>query len=123
MDLENMVLSEVSQTERKVLECIAYMWNLKQVQSVQTETNGGYQGNPEGPPEAPLQSCSLVQSGLSWPILCLLSTNLIHIRPGGIFAGWRTSFPPVIADGLWNVLMYMQTKHNKKLQKGVFVSH
>lgn len=94
MDLENTVLSEVSQTERKVLDCIAYMWNLKQAQSVQTETNGGYQGNPEGPPEAPLQSCSLVQSAGS------VFTNLIHIRPGGIFTGRRTSFPPVTADGL-----------------------
>lgn len=71
MDLENIALSELSQTERKVLDCIAYMWNLKKVQSVQTETNGGYQGNPEGPLEAPLQSCSLVQSAGSPDPFCV----------------------------------------------------
>ena len=29
MDLENVILSEVSQTEREILYDIPYMWNLK----------------------------------------------------------------------------------------------
>lgn len=45
------------------------------------------------------------------------------IRPEWKLAGWRTSFPPTTTDGPWNILMYMQIKDNKNVQKGVFISN
>ena len=48
MDLENIMLSEISQTERQILDDLIYTWNLEIVKPTEEANNGGCQGSGKG---------------------------------------------------------------------------
>ena len=44
MDLKDITLSEISQTERQILNDLTNMWNLKKKVKLRSKENGGHQG-------------------------------------------------------------------------------